>query len=77
MARSGGTGGRLQGTVGDSWGLEYHVSLRILCGPGALYSHTELPDLALGARTVNVQEGYNTDGFRPRLSGMMSNPVFI
>ncbi len=49
---------------------------RMVCLQGGLYAHTELPDPARGARTVVVEDSYDADRFRPRLSGMLGKPVF-
>jgi 6-phosphofructokinase 1 len=50
---------------------------RMVCLQGGLYSHTELPDPAQGARTVDVETSYDIDRFRPRFSGMLGKPVFF
>jgi 6-phosphofructokinase 1 len=50
---------------------------RMVCLQGGLYSHTELPDPAQGARTVDVATGYDTDRFRPKFSGLLGKPVFF
>jgi 6-phosphofructokinase 1 len=50
---------------------------RMVCIDNGLYSHTALPDPALGARTVDVGIHYDTGRFRPRLSAQLGGPVFF
>ncbi|HEV8701525.1 MAG TPA: 6-phosphofructokinase [Candidatus Polarisedimenticolia bacterium] len=52
------------------------MSGRMICLKDGLYSHTDLPDPALGARTVDVAAHYDTARFRPNFSGLLGRPVF-
>jgi ATP-dependent phosphofructokinase / diphosphate-dependent phosphofructokinase len=52
------------------------MSGRMVCLKDGLYSHTDLPDPALGARTVDVAAHYDTARFRPNFSGLLGRPVF-
>jgi len=50
---------------------------RMVCLKDGVYSHTELPDAAHGARTVDVETYYDTSRFRPRFTGRFGRPVFF
>ncbi len=50
---------------------------RMVCIQGGLYAHTELPDPAHGARTVDVGAQYDVRLFRPNLSGLFGKPIFF
>ena len=41
------------------------------------YAHTELPDPALGPRTVDVPVMYNVARFRPRYDGKLGDPMLL
>jgi len=53
------------------------MSGRMVCLKDGLYAHTELPDPARGARTVNVAAHYDTARFRPNFSGLLGRPLFF
>jgi len=50
---------------------------RMVCLQDGVYSHTELPDPARGARTVDVATHYEAARFRPRFQGMLGRPLFF
>lgn len=52
------------------------TSGRMLCLKDGLYAHTDLPDAARGARTVDVAAHYDAARFRPNFSGLMGRPLF-
>jgi len=49
----------------------------MVCLQDGVYSHTALPDPAKGARPVDVATYYDTERFRPRLSGQLGHPLFF
>ena len=53
------------------------MSGRMVCLKDGLYAHTELPDPARGARTVDVAAHYDTARFRPNFSGLLGRPLFF
>jgi 6-phosphofructokinase 1 len=50
---------------------------QMVCIQGGLYSHTDLPDPARGARTVDVATHYDVARFRPNFSGLLGKPLFF
>jgi len=50
---------------------------QMLCIQGGCYAHTPLPDPNRGPRKVDVAALYDTDQFRPKLSGLLGRPVFF
>lgn len=44
---------------------------------GGRYAHSEIPDPALGARTVNVERYYNTERYRPRYDHKLGFPLLL
>jgi 6-phosphofructokinase 1 len=50
---------------------------QMVCIRGGVYAHTDLPDPALGARTVDVSSHYDTEQFRPNFSGLLGKPIFF
>ena len=53
------------------------MSGRMVCLKDGLYAHTELPDPARGARTVDVAAHYDAARFRPNFSGLLGRPLFF
>ncbi len=49
----------------------------MLCIHGGRYAHTPLPDPNRGPRKVDVAALYDTEQFRPKLSGLLGRPVFF
>jgi 6-phosphofructokinase len=41
------------------------------------YTHADLPDPALGPRTVNIEKLYNTKRYRPHYAGKLGDPMFL
>jgi 6-phosphofructokinase 1 len=41
------------------------------------YADTDLPDLSLGPRRVNVERMYNRERFRPRYDGRLGEPMLL
>lgn len=41
------------------------------------YAHSPVPDPALGPRKVEIDKHYNTERYRPRYSGKLSDPLFL
>jgi 6-phosphofructokinase 1 len=41
------------------------------------YAHSPLPDPRLGARTVNIDEQYNVERYRPRYQGLLGHPLLL
>ncbi len=41
------------------------------------YAHSPLPDPALGARHVDVEQMYNSDRYRPRYTGLLGHPLLL
>ena len=41
------------------------------------YSHTELPDPALGPRRVDVDRHYNAERYRPNYSARLGAPLLL
>ena len=52
------------------------MSGRMVCLKDGLFSHADLPDPKLGARTVDVAAHYDAARFRPNFSGLMGRPLF-
>ncbi len=50
---------------------------RMVCMRNGLYAHTDLPDPAHGARTVDVATHYDVERFRPNFSGLLGKPLFF
>jgi 6-phosphofructokinase 1 len=50
---------------------------RMVCVQGGRYAHTDLPDRARGARTVDVATHYDVARFRPNFSGLLGKPLFF
>ncbi len=53
------------------------ITDRMVCVRGGVYDHADLPDPALGARTVDVETHYDKDRFRPNFSGLLGKPIFF
>ena len=50
---------------------------RMVCMRDGTFTHTELPDPARGARTVDVATLYDTERLRPRFPGLFERPLFF
>ncbi|MFQ5877731.1 MAG: 6-phosphofructokinase [Acidobacteriota bacterium] len=50
---------------------------RMVCMQAGVYGHTDLPDPARGARTIDVAAHYDADKFRPKFTGLMGKPLFF
>ncbi len=57
--------------------LEAGVSGRMVAVQHGTYTHTDLPDPALGARTVDVERQYDLDRFRPRYTARLGYSLFL
>ncbi len=53
------------------------VSGRMTAIRGGKYAHSPLPDPALGARHVDVDEMYNVERYRPRYTGLLGHPLLL
>ena len=53
------------------------VTGRMVAIQDGKYTHTALPDPALGPRTVDVEVMYNTERFRPRYEGKLGDPMLL
>jgi 6-phosphofructokinase 1 len=50
---------------------------QMLCIQNGLYAHVPLPDPGRGPRKVDVATLYDTEQFRPKLSGLLGKPIFF
>ena len=50
---------------------------RMMCIRNGVYGHSELPDPARGARTVNLDAYYDIPRFRPRHNTQLGKPIFF
>ncbi|MBU6423594.1 MAG: 6-phosphofructokinase [Chloroflexota bacterium] len=57
--------------------LEAGVSGQMVAVQHGTYTHTDLPDPALGARTVDVERQYDLDRFRPRYTARLGYSLFL
>ncbi len=53
------------------------VSGRMVGIQGGRYSHVDIPDPALGARTVDVDRFYNRERYRPRYDNKLGAPMLL
>ena len=53
------------------------VSGRMTAIRDGKYAHSPLPDPALGARHVDVDEMYNSERYRPRYTGLLGHPLLL
>ncbi len=53
------------------------VSGRMVGIQGGKYAHVEIPDPALGARTVDVDRFYNRERYRPRYDNKLGMPMLL
>ena len=53
------------------------VSGRMTAIRDGKYAHSPLPDPALGARHVDVDEMYNGERYRPRYTGLLGHPLLL
>jgi 6-phosphofructokinase len=53
------------------------VSGRMVAIRDGKYSHSPLPNPALGARRVDVDQMYNVDRYRPRYQGLLGHPLLL
>ena len=53
------------------------VSGRMTAIRDGKYAHSPLPDPALGARHVDVDEMYNAERYRPRYTGLLGHPLLL
>jgi len=57
--------------------IESGITGRMVAIRDGKYAHTELPDPALGPRTVDVPTMYNVKRFRPRYNGKLGDPMLL
>jgi 6-phosphofructokinase len=57
--------------------VESGITGRMVAIRDGKYAHTELPDPALGPRTVDVPTMYNVERFRPRYNGKLGDPMLL
>ncbi len=50
---------------------------QMVCVQGGRYTSTDLPDPALGARTVDVSVHYDVERFRPKFESLKGTPIFF
>jgi len=50
---------------------------QMLCIQNGRYNHVPLPDPGRGPRKVDVTTLYDTEQFRPKLSGLLGRPIFF
>lgn len=53
------------------------VSGRMVGIQGGRYTHAEIPDPKLGARTVNIDQFYNVERYRPRYDNKIGMPLLL
>ncbi|GAB4220103.1 MAG: 6-phosphofructokinase [Acidobacteriota bacterium] len=53
------------------------VSGRMVGIQGGKYAHVDIPDPALGARTVDVERFYNRERYRPRYDNKLGAPMLL
>src|SRR5262245_43824979 len=53
------------------------VSGRMTAIRDGKYAHSPLPDPALGARRVDIEEMYNAERYRPRYTGLLGHPLLL
>ena len=53
------------------------VSGRMMAIRDGKYAHAPLPDPALGARRVDVDQMYNVERYRPRYTGLLGHPLML
>ena len=53
------------------------VSGRMTAIRDGKYAHAPLPDPALGARRVDVDQMYNAERYRPRYTGLLGHPLML
>ncbi len=53
------------------------VGGRMMAVRDGKYDHSPLPDPALGARRVDVDQMYNLDRYRPRYIGLLGQPILL
>jgi 6-phosphofructokinase 1 len=53
------------------------VSGRMMAIRDGKYAHAPLPDPALGARRVDVDQMYNRERYRPRYTGLLGHPLML
>jgi hypothetical protein len=49
----------------------------MVCLQNGLFAHAELPDPALGPRTVDLAADYDIASFRPNFSTLFGRPRFL
>jgi 6-phosphofructokinase 1 len=54
-----------------------NVSGRMISIVNGRYGHSEIPDPAAGARTVDLDKFYNADRYRPRYDNKMGAPLLL
>ncbi|MEJ2082397.1 MAG: 6-phosphofructokinase [Acidobacteriota bacterium] len=53
------------------------VSGRMIGIRSGRYTHSEIPDPALGARRVDIEKMYNTERYRPRYDNKLGSPMLL